>query len=62
MTNISGLMAMFITAVGLVGVAISDTPEVKVSYTTQSCVGVVSKNPEHNCHNLPDKYTKVWVN
>lgn len=57
----SWLIAAFTGAVGIIGVAFTDLPQVEFSNSTNRCVKVVSKNPNHSCSNLPQKYSKVWV-
>ena len=36
-------------------------PVVHRSWSSQECVEVFSKDPAHDCHNLPPKYSNVWV-
>jgi hypothetical protein len=64
MTNsISYLLAGFVGAVGVFASVMSDTPVVEYKDQQRSeCVRVISKDPNHSCTNLPEKYSKVWVN
>ena len=64
MTNsLSYMVAGFAGIVGVVGSLMTDLPVVEYSDKQKShCVQVISKDPNHSCTNLPEKYTKVWVN
>ena len=39
----------------------SRLPVVHRSWSSQECVEVFSRDPAHDCHNLPPKYSNVWV-
>lgn len=54
-------LCVFAGVVGLIAIVFTNTPIVKISYSTKQCVEVISRNPAYNCKNLPKKYARAWV-
>ena len=56
MNGISLSLAAYSIVVGLVGFAMNPSPIVKLDRETGNRIGVVSKEANHCCRNLPDSY------
>ena len=62
---------LFIGALTIIGIGFTaasvnsmlSIPDVKVSYSTNECIGVTNyaEGDAYTCSNLPPKYNHIWV-
>lgn len=62
-TMLSNLIIMLLAGMGfgLFLINWANTPVVYFSFPKNTCVEVISPNPDHNCENIPEKYQHEWV-
>ena len=62
LANIVGGVAVFGVLFFALDKALS-VPDVKFSYSTDSCVEVINYNEDdkYSCENLPTKFNHIWV-
>ena len=60
---LEGVFFGFLTAGAIIaiGTYALSLPEVHWSHTQDRCVKVLSMDDDHTCDNLPEKYTRIWV-